>query len=60
MMTENQTIGSNWVFLSHKVLSVKREKETVRIPSPNMLQRNTGSVLLTGCSPAEPVSSSTS
>jgi len=42
------------------VLSVTDKKETVIIPSLNMLQRNTGSLLLAGCSPAVPASSSTS
>jgi hypothetical protein len=50
-------------FISHKVLSVThgKIKETVKNRLfENELQRNTGSLLLTGCSPAEPVSSSTS
>jgi len=42
------------------VLSVTLRKEIAKTPSPYWLQRNTGSLLLTGCSSAEPVSSSTS
>jgi len=48
-------------FFSHNVLSVSfyKKRDSTNTVS-KMLQRNTGSLLLTGCSPAEPVYSSTS
>jgi hypothetical protein len=47
-------------FYYHKAMPVSMKKRTEKVRPPSLLQCNAGSFLLTGCSPAEPVSSSTS
>jgi len=46
-------------FLSHEAMPVTQIEDNKRSSSIKLLQCNAGSLLLTGCSPAEPASSST-